>query len=234
MRVFKRVKDTLVMRSTMHIFVIIQLIFIILNSGIASGETATDLIKENDNQPLLLSTLDGSFICIERKTGQVRWKIKEEPAVRVPVKTDNAVVPLFLPDPKDGSLYLLGSSDREALTKLPFTIPQLVASSPCRSSDGILYTGKKLDTWFTVNPKNGNKKPFMSFNTIDSTCPREGPDSVFIGRTEYNIVMLDTRKNEKSWNVTFYDYSSYAMDPDMMQSYGKYRKSCLKKKVGKQ
>lgn len=49
--------------------------------------------------------------------------------------------PLFLPDPKDGSLYMLRSSDREALKKLPFTIPQLVASSPCRSSDGILYTG---------------------------------------------------------------------------------------------
>lgn len=27
------------------------------------------------------------------------------------------------------------------LQKLPFTIPELVQSSPCRSSDGILYTG---------------------------------------------------------------------------------------------
>jgi serine/threonine-protein kinase/endoribonuclease IRE1 len=53
----------------------------------------------------------------------------------------SAFRPLFLPDPKDGSLYVLGSSEREALKKLPFTIPQLVASSPCRSSDGILYTG---------------------------------------------------------------------------------------------
>lgn len=30
------------------------------------------------------------------------------------------------------------------LQKLPFTIPELVQASPCRSSDGILYTGKKL------------------------------------------------------------------------------------------
>ena len=28
------------------------------------------------------------------------------------------------------------------LKKLPFTIPELVTASPCRSSDGILYTGK--------------------------------------------------------------------------------------------
>lgn len=51
--------------------------------------------------------------------------------------------PIFLPDPKDGSLYLLGGKGDQILKKLPFTIPQLVASSPCRSSDGILYTGTK-------------------------------------------------------------------------------------------
>lgn len=54
----------------------------------------------------------------------------------------DAIVPVLLPDPRDGSLYLVGDS-REQLKKLPFTIAELVASSPCRSSDGILYTGKK-------------------------------------------------------------------------------------------
>lgn len=29
------------------------------------------------------------------------------------------------------------------LQKLPFTIPELVQSSPCRSSDGVLYTGMR-------------------------------------------------------------------------------------------
>lgn len=62
------------------------------------------------------------------------------PAVKVPLDTRDAILPLFLPDPRDGSIYLLGGN-REPLKKLPFTIPQLVASSPCRSSDGILYTG---------------------------------------------------------------------------------------------
>lgn len=28
------------------------------------------------------------------------------------------------------------------LQKLPFTIPELVQASPCRSTDGLLYTGK--------------------------------------------------------------------------------------------
>ena len=48
--------------------------------------------------------------------------------------------PAFLPDPKDGSLYAFGKN-LEGLKKLPFTIPELIAASPCKSSDGILYTG---------------------------------------------------------------------------------------------
>lgn len=49
----------------------------------------------------------------------------------------------FLPDPTDGSLYMY-SEDFNGLKKLPFSIPQLVTASPCRSTDGILYTGKTL------------------------------------------------------------------------------------------
>ena len=47
----------------------------------------------------------------------------------------------FLPDPKDGSLYAL-SDGREGIKKLPFTIPQLVTASPCKSNEGMLYTGR--------------------------------------------------------------------------------------------
>ncbi len=49
--------------------------------------------------------------------------------------------PAFLPDPKDGSLYAFGKGF-EGLKKLPFTIPELVSASPCRSTDGVLYSGK--------------------------------------------------------------------------------------------
>lgn len=67
-----------------------------------------------------------------------------EPVVKVPVDIKDAIVPVLLPDPRDGSLYLVGGS-KEPLKKLPFSIPELVSSSPCRSSDGILYTGMITD-----------------------------------------------------------------------------------------
>ena len=48
--------------------------------------------------------------------------------------------PVFLPNPSDGSLYTFDIN--EGVKKLPFTIPDLVNTAPCKSSDGrLLYTG---------------------------------------------------------------------------------------------
>ncbi|XP_068087142.1 serine/threonine-protein kinase/endoribonuclease IRE1 [Anabrus simplex] len=179
----------------------------------------TDLAQEWEDPLLLLSTLDGSFVGVEQKTGFIRWILKDEPVVKVPVDTKKAITPLFLPDPRDGSLYVLGDLDQDALKKLPFTIPQLVASSPCRSSDGILYTGKKMDTWYSVNPKTGTKQQILSCDFWDNTCPITNPDAILIGRTEYNIMMLDSKHKDRSWNITFFDYSSNTMEPDAFKNY---------------
>lgn len=48
--------------------------------------------------------------------------------------------PVFVANPKDGSLYSF-KMGFDGLKKLPFSIPDLVTVSPCRSTDGLLYTG---------------------------------------------------------------------------------------------
>ncbi|PKU39529.1 serine threonine-protein kinase endoribonuclease ire2 [Limosa lapponica baueri] len=90
--------------------------------------------------------------------------------------------------------------------KLPFTIPELVQSSPCRSSDGVLYTGKKQDTWFIVDPKSGEKQTTLSTEAWDGVCPSS--PLLYIGRTQYVITMYDTKTRELRWNATFSDYSA--------------------------
>ncbi|XP_009893502.1 PREDICTED: serine/threonine-protein kinase/endoribonuclease IRE2 [Charadrius vociferus] len=90
--------------------------------------------------------------------------------------------------------------------KLPFTIPELVQSSPCRSSDGVLYTGKKQDTWFIVDPKSGEKQTTLSTEAWDGLCPSS--PLLYIGRTQYVITMYDTKSRELRWNATFSDYSA--------------------------
>ncbi|XP_068100352.1 serine/threonine-protein kinase/endoribonuclease IRE2 [Hyperolius riggenbachi] len=156
---------------------------------------------------LFVSTLDGSFRAVSKKTGDVMWTLKDDPVFQVPFYVSE---PDFLADPSDGSLYILGGRNKEGLMKLPFTIQELVQSSPCRSSDGILYTGKKQDSWFVVDPKSGEKQTTLSTESSDGLCP--STPLLYIGRTQYMITMYDTKSRELRWNATFHDYSATLCD----------------------
>jgi serine/threonine-protein kinase/endoribonuclease IRE1 len=46
-----------------------------------------------------------------------------------------------------------------------------------------LYLGKKIDTWFAMDPNTGVKQEILSFNKPDKTCPLDSSDVIFIGRT---------------------------------------------------
>lgn len=132
-------------------------------------------------------------------------------------------LPQYLPDPRDGSLYQLGNMG--GIKKMPYTIPELVASAPCRSSDGILYSGRKSDTWFLVDPKTGNKERIFDLASSSAEQVRTQKftsRSVYLGRTQYNVLMYDSVARDKkahSWNVTFFDYSAHTMSPEISQDY---------------
>ncbi|NWR76160.1 ERN2 endoribonuclease, partial [Centropus unirufus] len=152
---------------------------------------------------LFISTLDGNLHAVSKSTGDIKWTLKD---ARVSPRSLLLCRPAFLPDPNDGSLYILGGKNKEGLMKLPFTIPELVQSSPCRSSDGVLYTGKKQDTWFVVDPKSGEKQTTLSTEAWDGLCPSS--PLLYIGRTQYVITMYDTKTRELRWNATFSEYSA--------------------------
>ncbi|MGH0117024.1 UNVERIFIED_CONTAM: hypothetical protein FKN15_024969 [Acipenser sinensis] len=156
---------------------------------------------------LFVSTLDGNLHAVSKQSGDIKWTLKEDPILQVPVYLTE---PGFLPDPNDGSLYVFGDKNNDGLMKLPFTIPELVRSSPCRSSDGILYTGKKHDTWFVVDPKTGEKQTTLTTETSNNICP--SAPLLYIGRSEYMITMYDTKTREVRWNATYNDYSAPRCD----------------------
>ncbi|XP_050310962.1 serine/threonine-protein kinase/endoribonuclease IRE1-like isoform X2 [Anthonomus grandis grandis] len=191
---------------------------VVYNDESKQGEQKFELAEEQDSRPLVIATLDGTLTSLDKHSGKIQWKIKDHPIVQVPLDTSEALIPIFLPDPRDGSLYLMGNS-REPLKKLPFTIPQLVHSSPCRSSDGILYTGKKKDTWYKLDPLTGNKEQIIGWGDNSPTCPIEVNNFVYIGRTKYNIMMVDTGMHNKKWNVTFYDYTAADMSGVELSNY---------------
>lgn len=162
-------------------------------------------------------------------------------------QTLNFVDPLLLPDPKDGSLYLyngffikntktngnqnkskpkdqeqlFAEEQRDILEKMPFTINELISSSPCRSSTGLLYTGKKSDEWLIVDALSGKKVETLSADT--PFCPREDAFSkkenhsdvpkenlLMIGKTRFHLNIFNLNSRKKHWNLTVIDYSSTA------------------------
>ncbi|XP_066131936.1 serine/threonine-protein kinase/endoribonuclease IRE2 isoform X1 [Saccopteryx bilineata] len=157
---------------------------------------------------LLVSTLDGSLHALSKRTGDLRWTLKDGPIIQGPMYVTETA---FLSDPADGSLYVLGTQQPQGLMKLPFTIPELVHASPCRSSDGVFYTGQKQDAWFVVDPESGKTQRAV---TID------GPSAshLYIGRTQYTVTMHDPRAPGLHWNATYRCYSA----PPMDSSPGKY------------
>lgn len=179
-------------------------------------------------EPLLLvSTLDGLIYAIGQKSGIIRWTLRDEPLVRHPIRANDSdeVAPesLLLTDPKDGSLYLLsravspesGDKDQEALKKLPFTIKEVVSVSPCRSSDGLLYMGRKVDSWLMIHSKTGEKIDVL--DTESPTCRRSSDPqinqripSIFLTKSVYQLSIFDSKTRAKKWNITMVDYSSTA------------------------
>ncbi|XP_053679518.1 serine/threonine-protein kinase/endoribonuclease IRE1 [Anopheles nili] len=187
-------------------------------------------VAKDEETMLVFSTLGGGLTAIDPLTGETRWSIADEPAIRVPAPSDMSAH--YLPDPRDGSLYRMNGLEG-GLKKLPYTIPQLVANAPCRSSDGILYSGKKSDVWFLIDPKTGRREKVLGFGGASpESSPRDGggPDSigwatsraVYLGRTQYTVMMYDsqsTDRNSKPWNVTFFDYTAHSMAPDITKEY---------------
>ncbi|PNJ01243.1 ERN1 isoform 4 [Pan troglodytes] len=171
------------------------------------GSTSTVTLPET---LLFVSTLDGSLHAVSKRTGSIKWTLKEDPVLQVPTHVEE---PAFLPDPNDGSLYTLGSKNNEGLMKLPFTIPELVQASPCRSSDGILYMGKKQDIWYVIDLLTGEKQQTLSSAFADSLCP--STSLLYLGRTEYTITMYDTKTRELRWNATYFDYAASLPEDDV-------------------
>jgi hypothetical protein len=59
----------------------------------------------------------------------------------------------------------------------------------------------------------------------EGQCPNLKPANILIGRTEYNIMMYDSRAEGRRWNISFFDYSSNMAGTEIDSEYGQYGNS---------
>lgn len=180
----------------------------LLQLAIFLGKLGPQVQSVRPESLLFVSTLDGGLHALNKQTGDLKWTVKDDPIIQGPMYVTEMA---FLSDPADGSLYILGTQKQQGLMKLPFTIPELVHASPCRSSDGVFYTGRKQDDWFVVDPESGETQ--MTLTTEGLSTPQ-----LYIGRTQYTVSMHDPRTPALRWNTTYRRYSA----PPVDSSPGKY------------
>uniref|UniRef100_A0A6Q2X0L7 Serine/threonine-protein kinase/endoribonuclease IRE1 n=1 Tax=Esox lucius TaxID=8010 RepID=A0A6Q2X0L7_ESOLU len=89
-----------------------------------------------------VSTLDGNLHAVSKKSGSIKWTLKEG-------KEDNLT---FLPDPNDGSLYSLGGKNSEGLTVRE-------------------RNRKKQDLWYVVDLLTGEKQQTLTSSFAEMLCP---------------------------------------------------------------
>ncbi|XP_050691255.1 serine/threonine-protein kinase/endoribonuclease IRE1-like isoform X2 [Eriocheir sinensis] len=178
------------------------------DANIKDKITSTELLAESEEGTLLVSTLDGVLHAITKSTGAIKWTLNDDPIIINPTDSSQPPIPQFFPNPQDGSLYRYTMSrGRDPLKKLPFTIPQLVANSPCRSSDGIFYLGKKVDSWVGIDPVTGEKQLVLGVDGVNRNCPKPSRNTVYFGRTLYNIILYEAATQNK-WNISFSEYAT--------------------------
>lgn len=174
----------------------------------SSEQTQTDVTTTN-NPVLLVSTLDGSLLGVDRGSGHLLWTLREDPVLTQSQESGRLGFK-FLPNPRDGGLYVL-NADGDRLERIPLTIPELVQVSPVKSSDGLLYTAKKSDVWLVIDPLTGNKLYSMNSEGLTlHTCPAVEANrrALHVARTAYTVTVFDAESKEVRWNTTFWDYAA--------------------------
>ncbi|KAL1243833.1 Serine/threonine-protein kinase/endoribonuclease IRE1 [Trichinella spiralis] len=153
---------------------------------------------------IFISTISGALYVVDSITGNIKAVLQESPVSTAPLNIRSVFT--FLPDPRDGSLYVINKGE---LKKLPFTIPTLVQLSPCKSSDGLLFAGTKQDSWLAIHKRPYNNVEISRVDDIaQRTCPAAYKSAIFIGRSEYRVHMVDSMNANKRWNVTFVEYAT--------------------------
>jgi serine/threonine-protein kinase/endoribonuclease IRE1 len=192
----------------MKFFIILIIILIIkADSKTVDNKDLTNSISNTDF--ILVITLDGTLYAIGKYSGEIKWSFKEKSLLsNNPSKSfqDN---PYFLIDPRYGHLYM-NLNQRDRIKKFPYTIAELVNTSPSKTLDGLLFTGDKNDEWLTIDYRNGLNLDTLTSKEYTSKIPTSDEKILYLGRTKYTISMFDMNTRKKLFNLSYFDYSTHS------------------------
>jgi len=198
--------------------------------------------EDEDDLSLIISTLDGSIYSFHYQTGQLNWNINQGKALystsQTPVQEtfstgDSLVVPNF-----DGSGEFYQFYDG-SIEKLPFTIHDIIKSSPIVSNGGggssttttttinnqgfiekTLFVGNKYTSILVVDTETGKVVKSMSKDGMwEEDCPSDVLDGTLLfTRSDYKILALDPKSGSEKWNISLGEYTPYSSEHTLSDS----------------
>ncbi|ORX39751.1 hypothetical protein BD324DRAFT_614856 [Kockovaella imperatae] len=190
-----------------------------------SGRVEPERIEdEHDLLPyVLISTIDGGLHAVDRDKGKILWSLTEGVEPLVGGGSMGEGLEEFIVEPLTGGLFLFEDdegAESPKIRKLPLTVEQLIDISPFTfpQSPSRIFTGSKQTSLLTIDLRTGEQVDYFSnsnLNFSSRTCAndqmldnmdrstRSSRDTLFVGRTDYRLVIHSTPHRQSSPDATF-------------------------------
>lgn len=189
--------------ALLFICFIIQILLTIKGASSANQHLKKSISKTDF---ILVITLDGYLYAIGKYSGEIKWSFQEQSLIsNNPSKTFNDNGCFFI-DPRFGYLYI-HSDKRDEIKTFPYTIAELVNTSPSKTVDGLLFAGDKSDEWVAIDYENGLNLGTLTSETYASRISDSDEKILYIGRTKYTVTIFDMNSRTKIFNISYFDYS---------------------------
>ncbi|KZV63390.1 kinase-like protein [Peniophora sp. CONT] len=192
---------------------------------------------------VLLASVDGRLHAVDRKRGKLLWSMDlpeagaSVPSYLRPLVTTEHIASsseTYMIEPQSGDIYVAADAD-DSLTRLPFSMPQLVDMSPFSfgETDARVFVGRKKTSLLLIELSTGRVKA-----ALDSECPWESegedgpvdldelerddyPVDIYIGRADYQVSILHQKKATRGpvQKLSFSAYGPNNQDQDRQLRY---------------
>lgn len=165
----------------------------LMTPGIGNRQTSiirTDNVCEASHI-LILITVDGVLLGINRNDGTLLWETSTNNAVNEQLINDAIENSLFLPDPVEGTVYHF-DTELGKLQKLSVSIKNLVSQPAYITNDGKFHTSTQSTEIMALDPFTGQIE--VADDISDSGVFK---NSVFITKTHYVMNIQKASKRNR-------------------------------------
>ncbi|EGC29399.1 hypothetical protein DICPUDRAFT_58819 [Dictyostelium purpureum] len=182
---------------------------------------------------LIISTVDGGLYSFDYETGSLNWNINPNDGDSLYTtsqfsnnnknnnnneEVEKATSTSLLIPTIDGSGALFQYSEEGSLQKVPFSLHELISTSPLflkdlsSAKDDTMLIGNKQTSITVVDSTTGQVIKSMSKEGLwEEDCPVNIPDeALMFTRSDYKVIALDPKSGLEKWNLSIGEYIPYS------------------------